>query len=240
MTELLVVAFVVVVFGSAAQTLTGFGIALVTVPLLALMIDPHTAVVAVTTMNFGLSAWVSTRERAHVRWRSAGVVTAASLVGIPVGLYVLTAVTPRALNIVIGVVVLLFAALLALRLLRLPRGAHVEAGAGAVSGALLAATGMNGPPLVATFQAMRMEPAEFRATLQAAFTAQTALVVAGYLITGQYAATSLAVLAVAIPALVVGWFVGNRLFHALPTSAYFRIILVTLALSGTLTLVRAL
>ncbi len=175
-----------------------------------------------------------------MRWRSAGVVTAASLVGIPVGLYVLAAVSPRALNIVIGVVVLVFAALLALRLLRLPRGAHVEAGAGAVSGALLAATGMNGPPLVATFQAMRMEPAEFRATLQAAFTAQTALVVAGYLITGQYAATSLAVLAVAIPALVVGWFVGNRLFHALPTSAYFRIILVTLALSGTLTLVRAL
>lgn len=240
MTELLLIAFAVMVFASAGQTLTGFGFALVSVPLLALMIDPHTAVVAITAVGCGLSSWVTFREHAHVQWRAAGVVTAAALVGIPVGLYVLSVVPARTLNIVIGVVVLGFAALLGFRLLNLPRGTHVEATAGAVSGALLAATGMNGPPLVAAFQAMGLDPSQFRATLQASFTAQSVLVVAGYVITDQFTTTSLAVVAVAAPALALGWFVGNRLFHKLAAEQYFKIILATLALSGAITLVRSL
>jgi uncharacterized membrane protein YfcA len=239
MTTLLLVSFCVVVFAAAAQAVTGFGFALVAVPLLALMLDPRTAVVAVTGIGFALSTLAMSRERAHVQWRPAGVVSLAGLLGIPGGLYVLSVVDERILNAVIAVVVLTFAVLLAFRL-RLSPGMRVEVVAGVASGTLLAATGMNGPPLVAAFQSMGLAPREFRATLQAAFTAQAALAVTGLLLTGQFSRASIVVVLVAIPGLVVGWLVGDKLSRRLRVRHYQKVILTTLGFSGSAALLRAL
>ena len=238
MTTLLLVSFCVVVFAAAAQAVTGFGFALVAVPLLALVIDPRTAVVAVTTIGLALSTSAASRERAHVRWSASVAVSLAGLVGMPAGLLLLSAVDERVLSLVIAVVVLTFAALLRMQV-RVPPGRKVELAAGVTSGALLAATGMNGPPLVMAFQAMGLPPREFRATLQAAFTAQAAMVVIGLVLTHQFTGTSLTVCVAAVPALVIGWLLGDRLFRRLSTKQYQSIVFVTLLLSGAITLVRA-
>ena len=76
-------------FAAAAQATTGFGFALVGVPLLTLAADPQTAVVTITTVNLVLVAMIAIRVRAHIEWRSAAVITGTSLFGIPLGLYVL-------------------------------------------------------------------------------------------------------------------------------------------------------
>ncbi len=51
MAEMLALAFVAVLLAAAGQEFTGFGFVLVAVPLLTLLTDPRTAVVACTTLG---------------------------------------------------------------------------------------------------------------------------------------------------------------------------------------------
>jgi uncharacterized membrane protein YfcA len=235
----LIGSFCIVMFAAAAHAATGFGFALVGVPLLTLTVDPHTAVVALTTVDLVLTLTIVVRERPHILWRSAIVVTVAGLAGIPLGLYALATLSGRTLAIGIALVVLVFTAALACGF-RLPRASSTEIAAGVGSGVLLAATGMNGPPLVAAFQAMRLEPRQFRATLQAVFAVQALAVVAGFALTDQFTSRGIEVALVAIPAIFVGWKCGDRMFHRIPRRHYRRVVLAAMAVSACLALVTAL
>lgn len=237
-TTLLLTAFCIITFATAAHAMTGFGFALVGVPLLTFALDPRTAVVAITAVDLVLTIMIVIRERSHIQWRSAGVVTLASLIGIPVGIYVLATFSEDLLTVLIALVVLVFAALLALGF-RVSRGNRTEVAAGVSSGILLAATGMNGPPLVAAFQAMQLSPRTFRATLQAVFAFQAVIVVAGFAVTGQFDELSVTVSAVALPALVLGWLIGDKVFHRLSGPQFRRLVLGTMVVSAILALVSA-
>lgn len=239
MTTLLLVSFAVITLASAAHALSGFGFTMVAVPILAVIIDAHTAVVAATTIAFALSSVVAWRELSHIKWKPALIVSAAGLLGIPVGLYGLTVLSDRLLSIFIGIIVLTFAAILAAKV-SIPEGLHMEIAAGATSGALLSSTGMNGPPLVAAFGAMGLPPREFRATLQVVFTVQGIFVIIGYLLTHQYSSESLAALIPAIPALALGWTIGNKLFGRISPEQFGRLVLGGLTISGLLILSQAL
>ena len=239
MTTLLIASFCIVAFSAAAQAITGFGFALVGVPLLAVALDAHTAVVAITAVDLVLTTMIAIRERAHIQWRSVFVVALAGLAGVPAGLYVLATFDERPLNVVIAVVVVGFAALIACEV-RMAQGRRTEVAAGVSSGVLLACTGMNGPPLVAAFQVMGLSPRRLRATLQAAFTLQAVLVVSGFVITDQFTTGSLTVAITALPALVIGWAVGDKVFHRLAGPQFRRLVLAMLVASGLATLVTAI
>lgn len=225
----------VVTLASTAQALTGFGFALVGVPLLAFVVEPSTAIVVITVVSLGLSGVAMVRERAHVEWRVATLTSATGLLGLPLGLLVLSVVPERGLSIAIAVVVLVFTALLALRV-RFPSGRVAVSLGGFASGVLLTSTGMNGPPLVATMRALDLPPRDFRGTLQAVFTVQGAIAVAGFAATGQVSRTSLLLVLAAVPGLVAGWWIGDLLFRRVDRALFERLVLLMLAASGILTL----
>lgn len=233
MAEMLAFAFVLILVAAAAQAVTGFGFVMVAVPLLALLVDARTAVVACVALGLVLTSIGWFRDRAQVSWRPVVAIAGGALIGIPIGLSVFTALSQQALTLVIGVVVLAFTVLLTFRV-RVPGGVRTEFVAGAVSGGMLATTGMNGPPMVLALQAADLPPLVTRATLQAAFTLQSIVAVSGLALAGQFARTSLAVLAVGTPALWIGWAVGDRFFRRLPAERVRAIVLVTLAISGLL------
>ncbi len=220
---------------AAIQSVTGFGFALVAVPLLALLLDPAPAVVSTTVVSLLISAAVIREDRHHIRWRDAGVVSVAGLAAMPLGLWVLTAVSAQALTAWIAVVLLLSTALVA-RGLQLPSGRATEVAVGATSGVLLTSTGMNGPPLVVAFQAQRMPPRPFRGTLSAVFLVEGVAAVALLGIGGQLTSTALTAAAVGIPMLVVGWLVGNRWFHKLDPEIFRAFVLWLLVASAVVAL----
>lgn len=232
--ELTAVA-VVFLLAAVVQAVSGFGFALVAVPLLAVVVDPAPAVVATTLVSLLLSAVVLRADRAHVRWRDVGVVSAAGIVGMPVGLAVLARVPERVLTAVIAVVLLASTAILA-RGLRLPPGRRTEIVVGLTSGALLTSTGMNGPPLVVAFQAQGMAPRPFRGTLSAVFLAQGVAAVALLAAGGQVTAPALAATAVGVPMLALGWLLGDRVFRALDPVAFRRVVLGLLVVSAAIAL----
>jgi uncharacterized membrane protein YfcA len=238
MTWVLIGVAAVCAFSAFAQIITGFGFALVGIPLVAALTDAVTAVVAVTVLSTALTAGAAAHQRHLVDWRATRVVTATAVVGLPIGLLAVRTVETRWLDVLIGAVVLFFAVALA-RGLQI-RGRGVTPSAGILSGALLTSTGMNGPPVVVAFQNQGMEPARFRATLQAVFSIQGGLAVAGFALAGVIGNSVWPVAGAGAPAMLIGWWLGHRVADHVNKTYFRRIVLCMLAATGCASLLTGL
>ncbi|MFE9690054.1 sulfite exporter TauE/SafE family protein [Micromonospora sp. NPDC005806] len=223
----LLTAFGIVLLGAVAQAVSGFGYALVTVPLLAAVLEPRSAVVVSALTGIGLTLIAAVRERGYARWRVALALTGSALLGLPVGLLVLAHAPERLLRGLIAVMVLGCVALVW-------SGARIRTGrvglgvVGVLVGVLTAATGTNGPPLVAAFHSLGYDPRTFRATIAATFAGTGVMGLAGFAATGQVHADVVRTALVALPAVPLGWWLGNLLFHRIDPVMFRRIVLVGL------------
>lgn len=234
-----VVAFGIFILASAAQAVTGFGSALVAVPLLALIVDPVTAVVAMTVLSLLLTGVGFVKERGHVDLPAVRQFSLTGLIGMPLGLLALTALSAARLTLVMALVLAVLVVLLAVKV-RLPTGPVARWVTGVTSGALLTSTGMNGPPLVVTMQAMGMPPRTFRATLQGIFLVQDVLGVIGFLLVGALVPDALLLAACGILAVPVGWWLGDKIFHGMSPEVFRKVVLAGLAITACVAAVKAL
>ena len=194
-----------------SQLLTGFGFAMVLVPLLLLMIDPADAVVSAALLGTVLTSLQTVKDRSHVDRRMASALLAWSLAGLPLGLLAMTLLSAEALKwTVVGVVLL--ALLVVMRGIALKDSPVNSAIAGVTSGALLTSTGINGPPLVALIRSSQGSLLRYRATLAAVFCGQGWLGLAMFAWADRVNATTLRLFAVGLIAMPVGILIGERLF----------------------------
>src|SRR5262249_1473658 len=127
----------------------GFGEALVAVPLLALVIPIQVAVPLATLYSITVAGLILVQDWRKVHARSAWGLIVPTMLGIPIGLLVLTAVSPPVVKVGMAAVIIAFSSycLFGKWKPHLPddRLAWVFGfGAGVLGGAY----GMNGPPLV--------------------------------------------------------------------------------------------
>lgn len=236
--ELAVIALVVVA-AATIQSLTGFGFALLAVPLLALVMPAESAVVISATLGLITSAGLAVKERAHGDRVAIRRMLGGAVVGAPVGIAVLEVMTGRQLRFLLAAVIFSFL-LITLRGWALRRdSAGIEIGAGVVSGVLNTTLSTNGPPLVMALQARHLPPSQFRGTLAPIIAATGVLTVVLFAATGRYDAEVWQSLAVALPALGAGYLVGTRQHHRFEPAAFRRLVLVLLTITGVVTLVGA-
>lgn len=233
------VAVVVFTIASAAQAVTGFGSALIAVPLLALVVDPVAAVVSMTVLSLGLTSLGAVRERAHIDRRAVVFFGLTGLIGMPLGLLALRVLSASHLTLLMALVLAVLIVLLAARV-RIPSGRGAQWLTGISSGALLTSTGMNGPPLVVTLQAMGMPPRPFRATLQGVFIVQDVLGVVGFVLVGSVDRTALWLAATGVVGIPVGWWLGDHAFRRMSAETFRRVVLIGLAVTAVVAAVRAL
>ena len=231
--------FGAVAISSAAQTVSGFGFALIGTPLVALLIGPKEAVVGLTMIGIVLVAQIALRSRIHVEQPVVLVVTAAAILGMPVGLLVLDHADDRTLTAIIAVVVIGFAILL-WRGLRLPPTRATDAVAGFVAGTLSTSTGTSGPPIVIALSGKGLSPAAFRGTISAIFLVQGSVAMLAFALGGQITPGALGVAAAGLPGLLLGAYVGEHGFRRLDAETFRRIVFAMLLLSGVVSLLGAL
>lgn len=235
----LLVAFVVVLLAAAVQAVTGFGFALVAVPLVALATDPRTAVVGAGLAGLGMSLAVTMRERAHVRWRTTGLLLATAVAGMPLGLLLLRSASDQVLTALIAACALGGTALVWRRARLRTAGPVALSAVGVLVGTLSTATGTNGPPMVAAFQAMGYDARTFRATIAAVFSGTGTASVAGFFMAGVVTSDGLWIGAVGTPAMVLGWLLGDRLFRRLDADRFRGVVLAALVVTSVVTFARA-
>ena len=166
--HVLVVVFLATLFRSAF----GFGEALIAVPLLALFIPLRVAAPLAVLVSITIAAAVVAQDWRKIHIRSAGWLVSASLLGIPVGLLLLTSTHQKAVKVALALLIIAFAAysLVGRKPPELKKDSMAWLlGCGFIAGVTGGAYGMNGPPLVIYGAMRRWSAQHFRATLQAVF-----------------------------------------------------------------------
>jgi uncharacterized protein len=224
--------FLVVAAASASATVSGFGFALLSVPLLGALIGPKNALVVTTVIGVGTSGLLAYRLRSDVRARVVVRLMGGALLGMPVGLLVLSGVDDRALRIIVSVVVAVSAALLLARV-RLPlRGRRAEVLVGAVSGVLSTTTGTNGPPIAIALQSQGYEPRPFRATMAATLCLANVFAIGLLGSAGVITDVARTAIVLTVPAAFGGLYIGGRLAPRIPAESFRHLVIILLFLSA--------
>lgn len=225
----------VVALAGVVRGFSGFGTALVLMPLASMVIPPVAALVLLTLLELAgplvlvRRAWTEA-ERAVVARLSLGMVA-----GLLPGVMLLVVLPVVGVRWLVSAVALVAVAVLATGWRwQGPRGGAVQGGVGLVSGFLGGLTGLSGPPVVLFFLASPLGPSVVRANLILyLLVVDLALLVAlgwqGVIGPGLLVASALMV-----PLFMAANGVGAWVFRALPGSqaAYRPVALVLMALAA--------
>jgi uncharacterized protein len=222
------------------QSLSGFGFSLFIVPPLALLVGPREAVVLANTLGILMNIVVVQRTHRHADWRLGSIILVGAAAGMPLGLLLLVFVDPRILQVVIAVTVIL-STVFVWRGTRFRRvGRPQDFAAGLVSGVLNTSTSMSGPPVVLYMQGRGVEPNRFRATLGAFFLASNLIAIALFFSAGRLTLEILLMTLVALPLVIAGYLVGNRVYMHLDLIRFRQVVIGVLIGSGVIALASAL
>jgi uncharacterized membrane protein YfcA len=193
---------------------TGFGFALVAVPLLSLVLEPVVAVPIVLLLEVVASLQLLPAVWHSVNWRAVLLLVAGAALGTPLGLCALTALPPNLMRGIIAGVVLTTALLLArgLRFRTAPRR-WMTIGAGLLSGVLNGGAAMCGPPVVLFFLASPTAIAVGRASLVLYFLLADLIGAGLAAVSGLITPDLLLLTGMLVPVLFAGQIIGARLFR---------------------------
>lgn len=194
-----------------SQLLTGFGFAMVLIPLLMLVIGPAEAVVATNIMGSALSTYLLFHDREFVDKRKALSLLGWAILGLPLGVLAIAWLAPVILKWVIVIVVLAALLIVALNL-SLPNNRWTTALVGMLSGSLFTSTGVNGPPLVAYIRANNYSVREYRGTLTAVFFVQGWVGVTMLAMAGKVGVATLIPAVIGLAMMPAGFYIGHLLF----------------------------
>jgi uncharacterized protein len=232
---LLAAAGVVVAFGGVLQGLIGFGLALVAVPLLALL-DPSLVPVPVLVIACAHALMSLAREFGHVDWRGVGWAMLGRLPGTVVGIWIVDSLDPKSFGVVVGAAVLV-CVLLSITSWR-PRPTPPSlVTAGVASGSFGTATSIGGPMVALLYQ--NQAGPEVRATLAAFFTLGSAVSMIGLTATGNVTAHQVWAGLALVPFLVAGFLLSGPLRRRFDAKGIRTPMLVVAGASAVVLIVRS-
>jgi len=230
-------------FGAAfVRGLTGFGMAIILVPLLGMLMPPEQAVVLGIILQLLIGPVGFRRIANDADRRTAVPIALLAMLATPLGMIALKAVTPDVARLLIAIIAI--GAFLLILMPQHPDGHRPGRGAigatGIASGILTGFAAMPGPPVVPFYLRQRIEPATARASMMLVFFATAIAGTAASLWLG-LATTKLFVLSLLLfLPMVLGDYVGTRLFGRVPVPVWRTIVAVVLGAAGISALVRLL
>ena len=227
----LAIAALGVFFAGFSRGFSGFGAALIAMPVLAVLYDPVEAVVVMTLLEVPATLLLLPTVARQAEWRAVMPLGLASLVPIPLGAWILVSLDTEMLRRGIALLVLLFAVLLASgwqyrRRPTLP----VLWGIGGLSGLMGGLANMSGPLVVVFLLAGANSAQQVRAGVMAYFTFSTLLRVGVYAAHSLYAVGTLSLGGVLVLPYLLGIWTGSHLFKGV-SERLFRIAVLLLVSS---------
>ena len=213
----------------------GFGDALVAMPLLVLLIGIKTAAPLMALLAFVIAFLIYFKNRKSVRIKITLQLVISGLLGVPFGLYFLGNIDEKIINIILGVILILFA-IFKLFDIKFRLKAKVQNvliyPVGFVSGMLGAAYNTNGPPVIMLMSSRNWQAKDFRSTLQAYFLFTGIGVLAGHLAWGNITGPVLIYFLAGLPVIVITFFIGEKWFRKLRTDKFYLAVYFVLMLLG--------
>jgi len=217
------------------QGVSGFGAALVAMPLLTLFLDVRTAVPLYMLHGIIITGYLSFQLRRHLDWQKIQPLLLGSLPGIVVGIYALKRFDSSNLQVTMGVFIFLYA-LYSLTCRPQPKelAAHWSYVAGFFTGAISSAFSAGGPPAVIYVTLSGWKKDVIKVTLSVFFFITGILTVAGHAVSGLTTLHILKLFAGSVIFTLAGVWSGSLCYGRIQRGTYIKIMLWMLAGLGIL------
>jgi len=238
LSELVMMAAPIVFLAYLVRGVCGFGSGLIAIPILSLMFPLKVAVPLVVMLDYLASAGQGVSLRQSIQWDEIGRLIVPALIGVSAGLLIFHKVDPGLLTRFLGGFVFLYA-LYALWGPEMPRVSSWWAVPAAVSGGAVGTLfGTGGPFYVTYLKARQHDKTVFRATFACIFILDGAARVTGYVGTAVVDIQLLVLLAMSLPVMILGMYLGGKIHTSLSTEVFTRGISILLLASGASLMLR--
>ncbi|MCT8971731.1 sulfite exporter TauE/SafE family protein [Microbaculum marinisediminis] len=229
----LIAVLVAALVAGLVRGFSGFGAALIFMPVASAAIDPRLAAASFLIFDAVLTLpllWGAVRT---CQWNTVLPVGVSAMATVPFGAAILANADPVTLRWGLSILVLLLLALLAsgLRYSGAP-SRLASVGVGGVAGVLNGIGQVSGPPVIAFWIAGPFPPPIIRANLIAFFSIASMSSFVAYAWNGFFTMETLTVIAVFAPVYALALFLGARLFGRAPERYYRRIAYAVIALAA--------
>lgn len=234
-TAALVATAVTAAMAGLARGFSGFGSALIFIPVASAVLGPRVAVPLLMLVdNFTTFPLIPAAWRLAARAQVA-TVAAGAAVGTPLGVMLLLRLDPVVLRwaLCVGAVVMLALLASGWRYRGRPSSA-LSLAVGATSGLFSGAAQMGGPPIVAYWLGGTLPAAQVRANIVLFFAASGVISAVVFLLGGLLSRDLLLLAALVAPAYAAGLWCGSRLFGLASEATFRRICLGLIALAAVI------
>jgi uncharacterized membrane protein YfcA len=236
-----IIIFCIICFASFIQSITGFGFAAVSAPLLLFFINPN-YVVGLTVFGALISNfWVIYKTKGKSDPKLVWPMFIASLVGILPGVYLLRIVDASVLKLCIGILILLMAMFMAGNyVIKIKRIRLAAIFVGIVSGFLGGSTSLNGPPVALFFMNQQQEKETLRKNIVHYFCfANIATLIIMYLMKTLDINAFIESIYV-VPGVLIGAWIGEKVFVKISMSVFRKISITIIFLCGVISIIKGI
>lgn len=229
----------IVLGAGAVRGLTGFGFAILAVPLMGLVIPPTQAVLLAIVLQMLIGPFGVSKAIGHIDTRIVAGVAAGAMVGTPLGLLILSGTSPDVARLLIAAIAVGCFGIFLVKRAPLPSRAlsHVAA-TGVAAGLLNGFAAMPGPPVILYFVRSGVTPMAARGSMILVFfAAATAGTMTAWL-RGLLDGPLVLLAAAVFPLMLLGNHVGSRFFGVIPERLWRTAVVILLIASALGALVK--
>ena len=238
--EAIVVIFAMLL-ASTVFSATGFGIGMVSTPLMLLVYEPQTVIVVAGTAGLGVGVWIISKSWRDVPFREILPITIAALCGAPIAVFILKTADSSVLSIGIAVLIILFAIGSFVKIEKeIPYSKQVGIAAGFIVGVLLPTSGVAGSLVMLFLMTRNWERQTVRAAMAFFLVSLMAFTVVLFALYGLYTPLRLTLIGiVAIPA-VIGFLLGAMLIKRINERVFGNLVIGIIIVSSIIVVIKEL
>lgn len=201
----------------------GFGSAMLMAPIFAILFGTADMVVTVVAIELVVSLQLFPQVRRYADWTVLTPMSIAACAAMPLGVWLLASVDKNTIVTAVSAVIVAFVILMWTGWkYRGKRSTAATVTVGGISGAMMATTSVGGPPVLLYLLSGNDAPQVNRANIVTYYFLTQFLLIVIVLATGVAGVDALVRGAVLFPVMVLGAWVGGRLFHGLASERLYR------------------
>lgn len=233
-----IIALSLIIFiASVVRGFTGFGLALVAVPLIQFIMPVSDTAVFIAFINAIFSIIYFRRSREIVSDQPLVRMALWTGIGVAAGTLILKFINPAYIQLVWGVLIIFIVTALARGVdFRIKSDKSAMTLSGLLGGLLAGATGITGPPVAIILSSLKTPKEKFNALISVFILFAVSYALVFYLISGLVRTETFLLALCSVPALLAGLYTGDRLVSRISQQSFTRVVYVVLILMGIITL----
>ena len=234
-----IVVVLAMLLASTVFSATGFGIGMISTPLMLLVYEPQTVIVVTGTAGLGIGVWIISKSWRDIPFREVLPISIASLIGAPIAVFILKTADSSVLSIGIAVLIILFAIGSFVKVEReIPYSTPVGIITGFIVGVLLPTSGVAGSLVMLFLMTKKWERQTVRAAMAFFLLALMTFTVILFALYGLYTPLRLTLIGVVIVPAVVGIALGAMLMKRINERIFNYLVIGIIIVSAILVLAK--